>query len=109
MFGGRENKTEPQDHSGQPNKKAAKGFVTDQYVANKHHEAAQVEILQKVFHTNYQQIGDKEVIVTTESPPSPPAVDVHPTSPTPPGEEIDDDPIGLPIVLDSEYEPKKQI
>ena len=84
MFGGRENKTGPQgrsgpqDRSGQPNKKAAKGIVaTDLYVANKQHEAAQVEIFQKVFHTNYQQIGDKEVIVAIESPPSPPAVDVN--------------------------------
>ena len=77
MFGGRKNKTGTQRNSGQPNKKAAKRLVTDLYVAYKHNEATQVEILQKVFHTNYQQMGDKEVIVTTESPPSPPAVDVN--------------------------------
>ena len=37
-------------------KKAAKGFVTDLYVANRQLEAAQVDIFQKVFHTNYQQM-----------------------------------------------------
>ena len=37
-------------------KKAAKGLVTDMYVANRQLEAAQVEIFQKVFHTNYQQM-----------------------------------------------------
>ena len=105
VFEGRGNKTGPQGSSGQPNKKAAKGLITDLYVANTQHEATQVESFQKVFHTNYQQMGDEEVIVTTESPPSPPAVDVNPTSPTPPGEEVDDDPIGLPIVFDSGYEP----
>ena len=105
MFGGWKNKTGTQGHSGQPNKKAAKGLATYLSVANTQHEATQVEILQKVFHTNYQQMGDKEVIVTIESPPPPPAVDVNPTSPTPTGEEVDDDPIGLTIVFDSRYEP----
>ena len=37
-------------------KKAAKGLVTDLYVANRPVEASQVEIFQKVFHTNYQQM-----------------------------------------------------
>ena len=97
VFGGRENKTGPQVYTGQPNKKAAKGLVTDLYVANKHHEATQVEI--------FQQMGNKETIVATESPPSPPAVDVNPTSPTPPSEQVDDDPIGLTIIFDSGYEP----
>ena len=32
-------------------------------------------------------------------------IDVNPTSPTPPSEQVDDDPIGLPIVFDSGYEP----
>ena len=37
-------------------KKAAKGFVTDLYGANRQLEAAQVDIFKKVFHTNYQQM-----------------------------------------------------
>ena len=47
--------------------------------------------------------GDEEGMVAIEAPPSP--VDVNPTSPTPPGEEVDDDPSGLPNVVDSGYEP----
>ena len=86
-------------------KKDAKGLVTDLYVANKQHEAARLELVQKVFNTNYHQMGDQQVIVIIESPPSPPAVDVNPTSTTPLGEQVDDDPIGLPIVADSGYEP----
>ena len=45
--------------------------------------------------------GDEEGIVAIEAPPSP--VDVNPTSPTPPGEEVDDGPSGLPNVVDSGY------
>ena len=57
MFGGREDKKEGLKVTlGSLIKKAAKGLVTDLYVANRQLEAAQVEYFQKVFHTNYQQM-----------------------------------------------------
>ena len=49
--------------------------------------------------------GDDEVIVTIGSPPSPLPNVINRASPTPLGEEMEEDPSGLPDVVDSGYEP----